>query len=161
MAIDPLMSLATAACLVLSLVAALRLGAAIYEIGVVDPAWPSNPGIIQPAKGGIDRKRFWIGANVSYELSLCFSLLFGWSIKGLPVRLFAALIPYVVMRGWSFAYFIPQAHKFERAPTSGQISKRAALRWTFFSRFRAVLDAAALAGSMAALAAVIDGSGLA
>ena len=43
--------------------ASMSLGGALYEFTVVDPFWPRRPDIIQPARGGISRKRFWIPAH--------------------------------------------------------------------------------------------------
>lgn len=148
---------ATFACLLLSLTGAVRLGASLYEISIVDPVWPSKPVLIQPGSGGIDRKRFWITANSLFELALLISFLVSWPISGVPQRLLVAAVPYVIMRGWSFAYFIPAAHHFERNTIDKRLFERAALRWTFLSRFRAVLDAAALTGCVAATAAVVGG----
>ena len=51
------------------------LGGGLYEFSVVDPAWPRRPELIQPARGGVSRKRFWIPAHVAFELALIGSLV--------------------------------------------------------------------------------------
>src|SRR5215471_9221553 len=40
--------------------ALMTLGGGFYEVLVVDPAWPRRPDLIQPVRGGISRRRFWI-----------------------------------------------------------------------------------------------------
>jgi hypothetical protein len=36
------------------------LGGGLYEYLVVDPFWPKRPELIQPQRGGISCRRFWI-----------------------------------------------------------------------------------------------------
>ena len=48
-----------------TLMACVSLGGGLYEFLVVDPYWPRRPGIIQPTRGGISRRRFWIPALAS------------------------------------------------------------------------------------------------
>jgi hypothetical protein len=55
--------------------ALVSLGGAFYEFLVVDPFWPRRPDLIQPWRGGISRRRFWIPAHVSFELLLIASLV--------------------------------------------------------------------------------------
>ena len=43
------------------------VGGGLYEFLVVDPFWPKRPDLIQPARGGISRKRFWISIHVAFE----------------------------------------------------------------------------------------------
>jgi hypothetical protein len=45
---------------VASALALISLGGGLYEFSVVDPFWPRRPELIQPDRGGISRKRFWI-----------------------------------------------------------------------------------------------------
>src|SRR5262249_58083518 len=54
----------TAVCASLALVS---LGGGLYEFSVVDPFWPGRPDLIQPGRGGISRKRFWIAAHTAFE----------------------------------------------------------------------------------------------
>lgn len=48
---------------------AIGLGGGIYETLTVDKAWPENLAIIQPLRGGLDRKLCWIPVHTAYELS--------------------------------------------------------------------------------------------
>ena len=61
-----------------TLMACALLGGGLYEFLVVDPYWPRRPGIIQPARGGISRRRFWIPAHTVFELLLIVALITGW-----------------------------------------------------------------------------------
>src|SRR5919197_558711 len=54
--------------------ALVSLGGGLYEFLVVDPAWPRRPDVIQPNRGGVSRRRFWIPEHTAFELSLIASL---------------------------------------------------------------------------------------
>jgi hypothetical protein len=58
-----------------SALALISLGGGLYEFLVVDPAWPHRPDIIQPDRGGISRKMFWIPAHTMFELTLIGALV--------------------------------------------------------------------------------------
>jgi hypothetical protein len=55
---------------VTTLAACISLGGALYEALVVDPFWPSRPGIIQTHNGGISRVRFWLPVHTLLRLPL-------------------------------------------------------------------------------------------
>jgi hypothetical protein len=59
--------------------ALVSLGGGLYEFTVVDPAWPRRPEIIQPGRGGVSRRRFWIPAHVAFELALIAALVLAWA----------------------------------------------------------------------------------
>src|ERR671931_1050503 len=104
--------------LLISLAAALALmslGGGLYEFLVVDPSWPRRPDLIQPQRGGISRKRFWIPAHTAFELSLIASLVAMWASPAVRRALLVALASHLVMRLWSAFDFIPRALAFERA----------------------------------------------
>jgi hypothetical protein len=42
--------------------ALISLGGGLYEVSVVDPAWPRRLDLIQPSHGGVSRRWFWIPA---------------------------------------------------------------------------------------------------
>jgi hypothetical protein len=133
MSVFALGSIAIAASLAL-----IGLGGGLYEVAVVDPAWPSRPDIIQPDRGGISRKRFWIIAHTAFELFLVAALVIAWSIPEIRFWLLVALGSHAVMRIWSFVDFIPNALAYERAdPATVDSSARA---WTKRSRLRLLLD---------------------
>lgn len=119
--------------------ALVSLGGAFYEFLVVDPFWPTRPDLIQPDRGGISRRRFWIPAHVTFELLLIASLVANWSYHSVRTPLLIALGSHAVMRIWSAFDFIPKALAFERADAA-TITKDAARRWTRRSPGRALLD---------------------
>jgi hypothetical protein len=125
-----------------ALAAALALasvGGGLYEFLVVDPFWPRRPDLIQPARGGISRKRFWISIHVAFELVLIAALVLAWSQPAVVNALLVALASHAVMRIWSGVDFIPKALAFEKADPAS-ISEGAARAWTRRSRLRLPLD---------------------
>jgi hypothetical protein len=118
--------------------ALVGLGGGLYEVRVVDPAWPRRPDLIQPARGGISRRRFWIPAHVAFEVVLIAALVWSWSQPSVGNPLLVALASHAVMRVWSAFDFIPKALAFERAET---VSEAAARAWTRRSWLRLILDA--------------------
>ena len=126
----------TAICASLALV---TLGGGLYEFSVVDPSWPSRPDLIQPVRGGISRKRFWIAAHSAFEVTLVIALVAAWSVPGVRFWLLIALASHIVMRVWSAFDFIPKALAFEKADP-GMIDQNSARRWTRRSLMRLPLD---------------------
>lgn len=119
--------------------ACASVGGGLYEFSVVDPFWPSRPGLVQPSRGGISRKRFWIAIHVAFEVVLLAALVLAWSQPGVRTCLLVALASHGVMRLWSAFDFIPKALAFEKAEP-GTVSETAARRWTARSRLRLPLD---------------------
>jgi hypothetical protein len=130
----------------------ISVGGAFYEFLVVDPFWPRRPDLIQPDRGGISRRRFWIPAHVAFELLLIASLVVNWPYDVVRTPLLVALGSHAVMRIWSGFDFIPKALAFERAD-AGTITEAAARSWTGRSRFRVLLDFITCGGMMTALVA--------
>ena len=91
--------------------ALIRLGGALYEFSVVDPFWPRRPEIIQPGRGGISRRRFWIPVHTAFELALLAALVVTWSLPDIRFWLLVALLSHAVMRIWSFIDFVPKAQR--------------------------------------------------
>jgi hypothetical protein len=129
----------------------ISLGGGAYEFLVVDPYWPRRPDLIQPERGGISRRRFWIPAHITFELLLIGALIVSWSA---PARfpLLVALGSHAVMRIWSAFDFIPKALAFERADPA-TIEERAARRWSTRSLGRLPLDLVTCAAMLSALVA--------
>jgi hypothetical protein len=131
--------------------ALVSLGGGLYEFLVVDPFWPRRPELIQPDRGGISRRRFWIPAHIAFELLLILSLVGAWSHADIRTWLLVALASHAAMRIWSAFDFIPKALAFERAEA---ISESAARAWTRRSLWRLPLDLLTCGAMLAALAAV-------
>lgn len=138
---SPLIELAPLSALVLG---AIALGGGIYETLLIDRVWPDNPAIIQPSRGGINRGRFWAPANTLYELALVVATWLVWSDNGVRCWVIAALIIHLAARTWSFAYFIPNALRFEKLGDLDEEQRSLAQRWTRLSRFRPMLQAVSI-----------------
>jgi hypothetical protein len=130
--------------------ALVSLGGGAYEFLVVDPAWPARPDIIQPARGGVSRKRFWIPAHVLFELTLLACLVSFWALAAVRQPLLVALATHATMRVWSAFDFIPKALAFERADPAS-VDEGAARRWSRRSLGRLPLDLATCVAMMTAL----------
>ena len=86
---------------------AVGLGGSIYETLLVDRVWPNNPVIIQPSRGGLDRKLFWGPIHTLFEVALLASAWAVWSETSARSWIIVALLAHFGSRAWSFAYFIP------------------------------------------------------
>ena len=119
--------------------ALMSVGGGLYEFLVVDPVWPRRPDLVQPARGGISRKRFWIAIHVAFEVVLIAALILAWSQPAVLNVLLVALASHTVMRVWSGFDFIPKALAFEKADPA-TVSEAQARSWTRRSRLRLPLD---------------------
>ncbi len=119
--------------------ACASVGGGLYEFSVVDPFWPKRPDLVQPARGGISRKRFWIAIHVAFEVVLIAALVWAWSQPAIRTCLLVAVASHAVMRLWSAFDFIPKALAFEKAEPGG-VSEAAARAWATRSRLRLPLD---------------------
>lgn len=128
------------------------LGGGLYEFLVVDPFWPRRPELIQPQRGGISRKRFWIPAHTLFELSLIAALISAWGHPVVRNPLLVALASHAVMRIWSAVDFIPKALAFERADPA-TIAEGDARRWSRRSKGRLPLDLVTCGAMLTALVA--------
>jgi hypothetical protein len=138
---QPALPLAELASLSAVVLGGIGLGGGIYETLLIDPVWPENPVIVQPSRGGVDRKLFWAPIHTLYELALVISAWLVWGDSKGRWWIVAALITHLVARAWSFAYFIPNALWFEKLGDFTEEQKRLARRWTLLSRCRPVLQA--------------------
>src|SRR5262245_50416517 len=135
--------------------ALVSLGGGLYEFSVVDPFWPRRPDIVQPGRGGISRRRFWIPAHTAFELLLIAALVAAWSEVGVRNLLLLALASHASMRIWSAFDFIPRALAFEKADPAS-IDEKAARAWARRSLLRLPLDLVTCGAMLAAFAAAVD-----
>jgi len=141
--------------LTVALATALALasvGGGLYEFTVVDAFLPKRPDLIQPSRGGISRKRFWITIHVAFEVLLIAALVWSWLQPAVRSWLLVALASHAIMRIWSGFDFIPKALAFERAEP-GTVSEAAARAWTRRSRLRLPLDLVTFGAMLSALVA--------
>ena len=136
-----------------TLTACALFGAGLYEVLVVDPAWPKRPGIIQPHNGGISRRRFWIPAHTVFEVLLIAALIAAWGNSEPRAALLVALVSHAVMRVWSLVDFVPKAVAFEKADPA-EVDEAAAVAWTRRSLLRLPLDLVTCSAVLTALAVV-------
>lgn len=145
--------MSTTALALVALAAAMALaslGGGLYEFLVVDPFWPQRPELIQPQRGGISRKRFWVPAHTAFEIALIAALVTAWSEPAVRTLLLVSLASHAVMRIWSAFDFIPKALAFERADPAS-IDAAAARRWSRRSVGRLPLDLVTCGALLAAL----------
>lgn len=133
--------------------ACASLGGGLYEFSVVDPFWPRRPDLIQPERGGISRKRFWMPAHGAFELTLLAALITTWSLPAVRQWLLIALVSHAVMRIWSGFDFIPKALAFEKA-APGTVDEAKARQWTKRSLWRLPLDIVTCGSMLIAFAAL-------
>jgi hypothetical protein len=117
----------------------IGVGGGLYEFSAVDPYWPKRFDIVQPTKGGINRKFFWIPSHTVFELLLIASLVFTWSLPEVRFWLLLGFASHAAMRIWSAFDFIPKALAFEKAEQT-ETTMASARGWTMRSRFRFPLD---------------------
>jgi hypothetical protein len=134
----------------------MSLGGGLYEFLVIDPAWPRRPELIQPSRGGVSRRRFWIPLHTAFELSLIASLVAAWDSPQIRTPLLIALAAHATMRLWSAFDFIPKALAFERADPA-TFDTAAAQRWTRRSMARVPLDLVTCGAMLTALMALARG----
>ena len=129
------MSPLTMHCLLVAatLLSSAILGGGVYECLVIDPAWPKRPDLIQPARGGISRGRFWLAFHSTFEVLLIVCLVDAWNSPSVRFWLLLTLASHAAARIWSAFDFIPKALAFEKAATVDESSAR---RCTRRSRFR-------------------------
>ena len=132
--------------------AAVAIGGALYEHSVVDSAWPRNPVLIQPAKHGLQRVRFWVPAHTALEIALISAIVLNWQLPAVRNLLLAAFACHAVMRVWSFVDLIPKVLAFERSDAAA-VDASAARAWVVRSMLRFPLSIATTALAVAALTA--------
>lgn len=135
---------------------AIMFGGGIYETLLVDRVWPDRPAVIQPERGGLDRKLFWMPAHTLYELALFMSLWMLWSVSAARWWTAAALVVHFAARAWSMAYFIPKALRFEKLGDLTEEQRLEARQWTRLSRCRPALEAVSIIALCAAILHVVQ-----
>lgn len=127
--------------MIAAILGTIGLGGGIYETLLVDRVWPSQPMLIQPERGGINRKLFWGPIHGLFELALLLAVWLTWAHPAIRSWIWLALAAHLAARIWSFAYFIPMALRFETelADDTGTASK-AATKWVRLSRWRLPIE---------------------
>ncbi|MEW6449880.1 MAG: hypothetical protein AB1490_04465 [Pseudomonadota bacterium] len=129
---------------------AAGLGGGLYETLLVDRAWPHMPVLIQPDRGGINRKLFWGPIHGLFELALVVAIWSTWTEPTVRLWVWSAFAVHLAVRVWSFAYFIPMALRFEAG--APEATPEAAKKWINLSRWRLPLELLAVIFLLIALA---------
>ncbi|MCZ7448583.1 hypothetical protein O8B93_13415 [Agrobacterium rhizogenes] len=120
---------------------AIGLGGGIYETLLVDRVWPSQPVLIQPERGGINRKLFWGPIHGLFEVALLLAVWLTWAHPAIRIWIWLALAVHLAARIWSFAYFIPMALRFEtEVAGEAKTASKAAMKWVRLSRWRLPIE---------------------
>lgn len=137
---------------VVVVLACVLVGGGLYELRVVDPAWPYRPGIIQPRSGGIARRKFWAPSHTCFEVVAVVAVFVTWSQPDVRLALLVALVSHAVMRVWSLVDFVPKAIAFENTDPA-VIEEAEAKRWTYRSMLRLPLELVTAGAALSALVA--------
>jgi len=151
--------LGTGTVFIATLLAAMALGGSFYEALVVYPAWsaipPASFAVIQ-GPNAADSTPFWILVHVTFEAVLLAALALNWRAPQRRTLLLIGLGIHVVMRAWTFVYFVPEILAFMSIPPEGPSSPELAARarlWGALGWVRRVLIAATSALVLLALMA--------
>jgi len=132
-------------------------GGGLYEHIVLTPLWSASPprsfSIIQP-RTGVPLQRFWIPIHAANTIFILATLFLTWNDLRVRRLLLIALASYIIMRLWSFVFFIREMLAFQKIPVdsapSAELSARVA-RWTYWTWFREPLDIISFLCSLLAL----------
>lgn len=125
---------------------ALAIGGGIYEGSVVNPQWSKNPpqslSLVQEDTG-IPLQKFWIPVHIFITVAILLALGLNWKVPTRRTFILIAIASYIVMRVWSFAYFIPEMLAFQKVsltdlPSTDIISR--IQKWTNLTWWRTPLD---------------------
>jgi hypothetical protein len=108
---------------VTTLVACAGWGGALYEARVLDPYWPQRPGLVQPERGGVSRRRFWVPVELTLDVLLVASLILTWSHPEVRSALLVAVAAHVAVRLWRVADPAPA-----EPPDAARWTRRSLLR---------------------------------
>jgi hypothetical protein len=123
---------------------AIALGGGLYETILIDRSWPRMPEMIQPQRGGINRGIFWGPVHGVFEITLLVALWSAWAALQARPWIIAAFVVHFATRLWSFAYFIPQAIRFQNVDTASQMRDEKKHQWLNRSRWRVLLSGCVL-----------------
>jgi hypothetical protein len=134
---------------------ALLTGAGVYEQVVLDTAWLRKPAIVRPIEGGVNRKLFWVPANIVGLLALVVALWASWPVGGARTGAIIALGFFLLINAVTVGYFAPAVLRVEKEGI--EPNAPAARRWVQLSRLRTPL-ALGVNVALAATAILLSGS---
>jgi hypothetical protein len=117
--------------LLTTLVAAMEVGGSLYEALVVYPAWSAAPpatlALLQ-GPNSLQSTPFWIPIHVTLEILLVVALALNWRAPRRRTLILAGLGVHVLVRVWTFLYFVPEIMAFTTTATDGAYSTELAAR---------------------------------
>lgn len=123
--------LATATLFIASLLAAMELGGSFYEALIVYPAWsaapPASLALLQ-GSNSINSAPFWIAIHISLEIMLILALVLNWRARERRNLLLLGIGVHVLVRVWTFIYFVPEILAFTSVAPEGPYSAELAAR---------------------------------
>ena len=145
-----------------ALLAAVALGGSFYEALVVYPVWSSSPpaslAVLQ-GPNAVDSTRFWILVHVSFEIAVVAALALNWRAPRRRTLILAGLGVHIVMRAWTFLYFVPEITEFTATPPDGPFSAELAARVSLWGTLGWARRALIAATSVLVLLALIAPAG--
>lgn len=124
-------TLATPTLLGAALLAAMELGGSFYEALIVYPAWSATPPASLALLQGADALQstpFWIPIHVGLEILLVVALVLNWRAPGRRSLILAGLGIHVLVRAWTFLYFVPEITAFSSISPDSTYSPELAAR---------------------------------
>lgn len=146
------------------------IGGGLYEGWILTPLWsqnlPQNLWMIQPESGtsqsGVGLEIFWMPVHGVITLSVLLAMVLCFKQRKTRALLFWGFASYLVMRTWSFAYFIPEMIAFQKIDVSAALDPswvERVERWTTLTWWRMPLDLLSAGSFIAALRAAIVSHG--
>ncbi|WP_374073441.1 hypothetical protein [Bdellovibrio bacteriovorus] len=125
---------------------ALAIGGGIYEGMVINPQWskniPQSLSLVQEGSG-IPLQKFWIPIHIAITITLLAAIILNWTSPTRRLFILIGIGSYIVMRAWSFAYFIPEMLEFQKiamdSSANADLIERVR-KWTTLTHFREPLD---------------------
>jgi hypothetical protein len=116
---------------------AFLTGAGVYEQLVVDTAWPQKPAIVRPVEGGVNRKLFWVPANILGLVTLLAAVWASWPVGGARTGAVIALGLFLLINAVTIGYFAPAVLRVEKEGIKPNAAP--ARRWVQLTRLRTPL----------------------
>ena len=140
------MNVANVSLMVAITAVAFAIGGGFYEGIIVNPQWSGQPpqslSLVQE-KTGMPLQKFWIPAHILISIAVLASLALNWSFSTRRLFILIGIGSYIVMRAWSFAYFIPEMLSFQKIALESVADPELATRiqkWITLTWWRVPLD---------------------
>jgi len=116
------------------LATSMLAGAGVYEQVVLDRAWPATPDLVRPANGGVDRKRYWVPANIFAVVAMIAAIWAVWPVPSARSWVLGAAVCSLAINVATVGYFAPRVLRVERDGVTP--NDPSSTRWVALSRWR-------------------------